>query len=95
MTVDRKEVITIPKWLIIVAVPVVVSIFTAGVTSAVTSAKYEVKIATLEKEIELKSNSAEVNLQFQFIAKQLQTINDKLDVSETKLDRNEQTTLGK
>jgi len=95
MTINKNDSVTLPKWLLIVFIPIFLSGITAWVTSQVTSAKYELQIANLEKALVLKSNANEVNLQFQFIKEQLNTINKKLDSSDEKLDRNEQTVLNK
>jgi hypothetical protein len=90
MTIDKREVITIPKWIIMVLTPMVVSAVGSFVAISVQSAKYETEIAQLKEESENKINKAEAELQFQFIKEQLKAINLKLDKSDLKLDRNNQ-----
>lgn len=86
MTINKSESITIPKWLVIFLMPMIVAIITSFIAIQVTNAKYELKILELEKVTEKKINKAEADLQFQFIKQQLDVINQKLD-------RNEQTTI--
>jgi len=86
MTINKSESITIPKWLVIFLMPMIVAIITSFIAIQVTNAKYELKILELEKVTEKKINKAEADLQFQFIKQQLDVINQKLD-------RNEQNTI--
>jgi len=86
MTINKNEAITIPKWLVIFLMPMLVAGITSFVAIQVTSAKYEMKLIEVEKIADKKINKAEADLQFQFIKQQLDVINKKLD-------RNEQTTI--
>ena len=95
MTIDRKDTINIPKWLVLIAVPALMSGLGTYVGAKVTQAKYEIEIQNLKQESAKKINKVEADLQFEFIKQQLVSINKKLDVNDLKMDRNEQTTINR
>jgi len=79
MTVDRKDVVTIPKWLVIVLLPVLVSALTGYGTYKISSTTYELEIRNLKSDSEKKINKAEVDVQFTDIRNRLLRIEEKLD----------------
>lgn len=79
MTVDKKDVVTIPKWLVIVILPLLVSILGSLVTVATAKANLESGVDNNEKQInklfEQKTDRNEQAL----IMKSLERIESKLD----------------
>jgi uncharacterized membrane protein (DUF106 family) len=79
MTVDKKEIITIPKYLVIIVVPIIVSVLSSLITDATTKATLETKITKQDQEIqqlfETKTDRTEQTL----IMKSLDRIEAKLD----------------
>ncbi len=79
MTINKAEVITIPKWKLIVLIPILVSAVTGYATYKASSMRYEIKIQNLEEETDKKINKSEVDIQFTNVKTQLNRIEDKLD----------------
>jgi hypothetical protein len=79
MTVNRNDVITLPKWLVIIVLPMIISLASAYGLHSATEGKNEVKIENLQKETEKKVNKSEVDTRFESIQKQLDRIENKLD----------------
>lgn len=75
MTISKSEVITIPKWLVIVLFPIIIGGITGYAASKASAAKVETKTELLQKEVEKKANQTE----FLIIQKQMDRIEGKLD----------------
>lgn len=87
MTVNKNEVVTIPKWLVIVLMPAFVAAFTGYGTYKISSTKYELEIENLKSESEKKINKAEVEVQFNDLRNRLTRIEDKIDQSVNKNEK--------
>ena len=75
MTIDKREVITIPKWIILIVLPIVIGGIGGYATSRFNAGKSETRINYLEKTIDNKVDRNE----FQQIEKLLIRIDGKLD----------------
>lgn len=84
MTVNKNDVITIPKWLVIIILPMLV----AGVTSfgfyKANTAKQEEKLNSTEKQLIRIDDSKVSKAEFGMLKDQLGRIEDKLDKHMTK-----------
>lgn len=84
----EDDVIRTPRWIINLILPAIISIAgTWGVYTAQSSAT-EIRTTHLEKTMETKANSAEVNLGFQYFEKQLNRIEGNQGIADKKLDSN-------
>ena len=86
MTVNRNETITLPKWLLLAAIPVLVSVVTAFGFEKSTSATRDEKISQLQERMKdnysalLKIDGDKVDrTEFKLITDQLNRIEDKLN----------------
>jgi hypothetical protein len=79
MTVNRNDVVTIPKWLVIVLLPMFFGAMTGYGAYKISSTKYEIEIQNLKSESEKKINKAEVEIQFNDLRNRLTRIEEKLD----------------
>lgn len=79
MTVDRKETITLPKWLLVVFLPLVISFAGSYTTIKIVQASTSKQVEVNTDEIkELRNNKADKDV-LKLIYDQLKDINDKLD----------------
>jgi hypothetical protein len=58
MTVNKSEIVTIPKWLLIVLLPIIISVSGAWLTVKISNAKSEVTIEMIKAQL----NRIEVKL---------------------------------
>lgn len=90
MTIDKKEVITIPKWLLLLVIPAITGIFGSLLYSAVTKGSYQrqVDVNTLRLD-KVEANKVNV-IEFKIITDMLTEIKteDKQQLTriENKLD---------
>ena len=79
MTINRNDVITIPKWLVIILLPMLI----AGITSygfyRANNAKMEEKINSQEKVVIKLDNNKVSTAEFKMMQNQLDRIENKLD----------------
>lgn len=79
MTVDKKEVITIPKWLVIWVIPMIISLIVAYGTISTWKGSYETKAIRNEQEIiRLQDQKVDRN-EIANLREQLNRIESKLD----------------
>ena len=80
MTVDKKDVITIPKWLVIWLLPMLVSgVVAFGVVSEI-KAQLQIKAERNEKEIERLQDQKVDRYEFNQLINTLHSIERKLDM---------------
>lgn len=75
MTISKSEVITIPKWLVIVLFPILIGGIAGFAASKASAAKTETRVEVLQKDVEKKANQTE----FMIIQNQLNRMESKLD----------------
>lgn len=80
MTINKKDTITIPKWLLMLLIPVLVGGVSGLITSSFTLGKNSKQIEINTKRLDMVE-SDKVNLkQFSMIEKSLERIENKLDL---------------
>lgn len=90
MTIDRKETISIPKWLLLLAIPTIMGVFGSLLTSAVAKGsqakQVEINTLRLDKVEANKVNAAEFEMVKELLVEikgenkqQLTRIENKLD----------------
>lgn len=79
MTVDKKDVITIPKWLVIWVAPMVVSAVVAFGTISAWKGKYETKAIRNEQEIQRLDEKKVDRNELNQLINTLNRIENKLD----------------
>jgi hypothetical protein len=75
MTIDKKEVITIPKWLVIVMVPLTLGLIGGYSSSKFMAGKRDADITHLQQQVQNKVDRNEI----QMIQEALTRIESKLD----------------
>ena len=79
MTVDRNEVITIPKWILVVLLPLTVTAVTSFGIFRSQSAKQDEKLLNQEKKITYIETSKVNREEFIMLKEQLNRIESKID----------------
>jgi hypothetical protein len=79
MTVNRKDVITIPKWLVIVLIPIVMGSVGGFAASRFNYGKNEKQIEVNTKRLDVVEQNKVDNARFVIIENSLNRIEDKLD----------------
>ncbi|MBV5313778.1 MAG: hypothetical protein JZU47_10810 [Prolixibacteraceae bacterium] len=79
MTVDKKDIITIPKWLVIWVAPMLVSAIVAFGTISAWKGKYETKAARNEQEIQRLDERKVDRKEMDLLLNTLNRIENKLD----------------
>jgi hypothetical protein len=98
VTVEKNEVVVIPKWLLIYLIPFLTAMITGIVNYKVFANQMEMEIiqinkemTTMQRDMDKKVNAAEVNIQFLYIIDDLKIIKTKLNINQEGLqtiDRN-------
>lgn len=86
MTFNRDEVITLPKWLVALVIPVIVSAITTWGIFTAKQARIDEKIAQIEKVQSVTVSKAENVLMIQNLQIQLDNIKAGIDNIDKKVD---------
>lgn len=86
MTFNRDEVITLPKWLVALVIPVIVSAITTWGIFTAKQARIDEKIAQIEKVQSVAVSKAENVLMIQNLQIQLDNIKLGIDKLDKKID---------
>ena len=86
MTIDKKEVITLPKWLVILVLPMLISAIVAFGSISAWKGSYETKAMRNEQEIQKLDEKKVDRNEFNQLINTLNRIENKFDshVSENK-----------
>lgn len=79
MTINKSEVITLPKWLVILVLPMIISLVTAYGLFRANSARVDEKLISTKQELLRIDNSKASKDEFNLVKEQLNRIEKKID----------------
>jgi uncharacterized protein YpmS len=79
MTLDKKEVITIPKWLVVILSPVIVALVVSFGSMNLWKGASDTKLDRAEQEIEKLDNEKVDRTEFNQLMNAMNRVEDKLD----------------